>query len=167
MEAPKNPGVKDRAFWPALRRRASDCASLRAWAWSVTMRPILAPMAALMLLAACASSNPAPISTGASARAPARTTTAPRLDAANALARAGAADAITTAQARALFGEPDVERRDGIGALMVWTTPGCALALGFAHDRLTTVEPGPRRTGDRAPGLTECLAEMRARSAQS
>ncbi|MDZ4776235.1 MAG: hypothetical protein SGJ23_05555 [Alphaproteobacteria bacterium] len=124
-------------------------------------------MAALFLLAACATSSPAPVSTGGSVRPPPRTSTGPRLEAANALARAGAADAITTAQARTLFGAPDVERRDGIGALMIWTTPGCALALGFANDRLATVEPGPRRTGDRAPGIAECLAELRARAATS
>lgn len=132
------------------------------------MRPVFAPLAAtLVLLSACASSGPAPISTDGGARAPARTATAPRLDAAHALSRAGQSDAITTAQARSLFGAPDVERRDGVGALMVWTTPGCALALGFANDRLATVEPGPRRTGDAAPSLAECLAELRARPAVS
>lgn len=120
-------------------------------------------MASLLLLAACATSSPAPISSGGG-RPPERIAPAPRLDAAQALARAGAADAITTAQARALLGAPDVDRRDGVGALMVWTLPGCALALGFAHDRLATVEPGPRRTGDRTPTVTECLAELRARA---
>lgn len=131
------------------------------------MRPILAPTAALLLLSACAASSPAPVSAGVSARPAPRAAAGPRLEAANALARAGAADAITTAQARALFGAPDVDRRDGIGALMVWTTPGCALALGFANDRLVTVGPGPRRTGDRAPSVAECLAELRARGAAS
>ena len=124
-------------------------------------------MAAALLLAACASSGPAPVSTGAAHRPPPRPTSAPRLDAAHALSRAGQSDAITTAQARTLFGAPDVDRRDGVGALMVWTTPGCALALGFANDRLATVEPGPRRTGDPAPSVAECLAELRARTATS
>lgn len=124
-------------------------------------------MAAALLLAACASSGPAPISTGGAHRPPPRATSAPRFDAAHALTRAGQSDAITTAQAKTLFGAPDVERRDGVGALMVWTTPGCALALGFANDRLATVEPGPRRTGDPAPSVAECLAELRARTATS
>jgi hypothetical protein len=132
------------------------------------MRPILAPAAALLLLvSACAASGPAPVSTVGASRTSPRVAAGPRLDAVQALARAGAADAITTAQARMLFGPPDVDRRDGIGALMVWTTPGCALALGFANDRLATVEPGPRRTGDRAPSVAECLAELRARPAVS
>lgn len=135
------------------------------------MRPILAPLcvpaAALLLLAACASSSPAPVSSAGSVRPTLRASAGPRLDAASALARAGAADAITTTQARALFGAPDVDRRDGIGALLVWSTPGCALALGFVNDRLATVEPGPRRTGDRAPSVAECLAELRARATTS
>jgi hypothetical protein len=127
------------------------------------MRQTLAPILALVL-AACASSGPAPISSGtAGPRVHSRSALSARLDVVNALASAGAANAITTAQARTLFGAPDVERRDGIGAMMVWTMPGCALTLGFANDRLKVVEPGPRRTGDRAPSVSECLAELRAR----
>lgn len=127
------------------------------------MRPILAPLAAIALLNACAASSPAPVSAGVSTpRAPAA-----RLDAETALSRAGAPNAISTAQARALLGAPDVERRDGVGALMVWTTRGCALALGFANDRLATVEPGPRRTGEPAPSLAQCLGELRDRAATS
>ena len=123
--------------------------------------------ALVLLLAACASSGPAPVSGGAPpARARSHTPPA-HLDAASALARAGASDAITTAQAKALFGAPEVERRDGVGALLVWTTPGCALTLGFANDRLRTVEPGPRRTGDAAPTVQQCLAELRARAPTS
>lgn len=121
----------------------------------------------VLALAACASSGPAPVSGGGS---PARTRThAPpaHLDAASALARAGTSDAITSAQAKTLFGAPDVERRDGVGALLVWTTPGCALTLGFANDRLRTVEPGPRRTGDAAPNVQQCLTELRARTPTS
>ena len=130
------------------------------------MRHALPALLAALVLTACASSGPAPVSGGASART--RTHAAPvRLDAASALARAGTADAITTAQARTMFGAPEVERRDGVGALLVWTTPGCALTLGFANDRLRTVEPGPRRTGDAAPTVQQCLAELRARTPAS
>ncbi|MBT9444501.1 MAG: hypothetical protein IV086_02240 [Hyphomonadaceae bacterium] len=129
------------------------------------MRQTFAPILAI-LLAACASSGPAPISSGTSGpRVHGRPAPSGRLDVANALASAGASNAITTAQARTLFGPPDVERRDGAGAMMVWTTPGCAFTLGFANDRLKLVEPGPRRTGDRAPSVPECLAELRARPA--
>ena len=66
-----------------------------------------------------------------------------------------------------MFGPPDVERRDGAGALLVWTLPSCALTLGFANDRLRTVEPGPRRTGEMAPTLQACVTEARARAATS
>jgi hypothetical protein len=129
------------------------------------MRQTFAPILAL-LMAACASTGPASIATGtAGPRVHGRPSPSARLDVANALAGAGAANAITTAQARTMLGAPDVERRDGAGALMVWTTPGCALTLGFAGDRLKVVEPGPRRTGDRAPSIAECLAELRARPA--
>lgn len=128
------------------------------------MRQTFAPILAL-LLAACASSGPVPISSATSGpRVQGRSAPSARLDVANALASAGAANAITTAQARTLFGAPDVERRDGAGAMMVWTTPVCAFTLGFANDRLKVVEPGPRRTGDRAPSVAECLAELRART---
>lgn len=90
-----------------------------------------------------------------------------RADPTTALLRAGTADAITTAEARSLFGPPDVDRRDGAGALLVWTFPTCALTLGFANDRLRTVEPGPRRTGEAAPTLQACIAEARTRGATS
>lgn len=108
---------------------------------------------------------PAPVSGAAvPRRAPAP---ALRSDPATALLRAGTADAITIAEARALFGAPDVERHDGVGALLVWTTPGCALTLGFANGRLRSVDPGPRRTGDPAPALQTCIAETRQRAPAS
>lgn len=112
--------------------------------------------------------GPAPVSSGVSGRsAPSASARGARLDPATALLRAGTADAITSAEARALFGPPDVERRDGAGALMVWTLPTCALTLGFANDRLRSVEPGARRTGAAAPTLQACIAEARTRGAAS
>ena len=113
----------------------------------------------------CASGvvDPSILRTGAPP--PVRARTQAPVDATTALLRAGTPDAISAAQARALLGPPDVERREGVGALLVWTGSSCALALGFAKDRLSTVEPGPRRTGDPAPGLQVCLAEIRARRA--
>ena len=122
------------------------------------------------LLAACATASPVPTSApmpNVARRGHAPPPTRTRLDATNALLRAGTADAITAAEARALFGPPDVDRRDGIGALQVWTLPSCALTLGFANDRLRTVEPGPRRTGDATPSLQACIAEARTRGLPS
>ena len=124
-------------------------------------------VAAAIALSACASTGPsAPVANGVRVR-PTVASARAHGDPANALLRAGATDAITTAEARAMFGPPDVDRRDGAGALLVWTLRNCALTLGFANDRLRTVEPGPRRTGDMAPTLQACLAEARSRGATS
>lgn len=128
-------------------------------------------LALLLALSACASSSGgagvgvAPVSTGRHGPGPA--SRGRPTDPATALLRAGTGDAITTAEARAMFGAPDVDRRDGVGALLVWTLPTCALTLGFAHDRLQSVTPGPRRTGEAAPSLQTCLAEAHARAAAS
>lgn len=121
---------------------------------------------AALLLAACASGAPPPVRPVGAPRPVARAPQ-PRPDPTTALLRAGTADAITTTQARAMFGPPDIERRDGAGALLVWTLPSCALTLGFANDRLRTVEPGPRRTGDAAPSLQTCITEARGRGVSS
>ena len=124
-------------------------------------------VAAALIVAACASISPGPAPVSAAtgrARAPAQAAHV-RSDPTTALLRAGTADAITTAEARALFGPPDVDRRDGAGALLVWRFPHCALTLGFANDRLHTVEPGPRRTGEAAPTLQTCIGEARSREA--
>lgn len=118
-------------------------------------------------LSACATApGPAPVSTAPRPVASAAHTRA-RPDPSSVLLRAGTADAIGIAEAKAMFGAPDVERRDGAGALLVWTLPSCALTLGFANERLQTVTPGPRRTGDPAPSLQACAAEARARGPSS
>lgn len=62
-----------------------------------------------------------------------------------------------------MFGKPDVERRDGAGALLTWRAERCALILGFSSERLQTAVAGPARTGERAPGLAECVAAVRSR----
>ncbi len=124
-------------------------------------------VAAALLLAACASTTTLPVGTTAGRTRPPAQAAHVRSDPTTALLRVGTADAITTAEARALFGPPDVDRRDGAGALLVWTFPNCALILGFANDRLRTVEPGPRRTGQAAPTLQTCIAEARTRGATS
>ncbi|MDX2235268.1 MAG: hypothetical protein NW200_12290 [Hyphomonadaceae bacterium] len=123
-------------------------------------------LASALVLASCAATGPAPVGAGGPRR-PVAAAPSARLDPAAALLRPGAADATTIAEARAMFGPPDVDRRDGVGALQVWTLPTCALTLGFANDRLRTVEPGPRRTGAPAPSLQTCIAEARARAAAS
>lgn len=125
-------------------------------------------VAAAFALAACASTGPsAPIAAGGLRARPPSPHARPHGDPATALLRAGATDAISPDDARAMFGPPDVDRRDGAGALLVWTLPHCALTLGFANDRLRTAEPGPRRTGEMAPTLQACIAEARARAASS
>lgn len=116
-------------------------------------------------LGACATAaGPAPVN---ASQRPVAATVRARPDPSTALLRAGTADAIGVAEAKAMFGPPDVERRDGAGALLVWTLPTCALTLGFANERLQTVTPGPRRTGDPAPSLQACVAEARARGPSS
>jgi hypothetical protein len=117
-------------------------------------------------LSACATAPPGAAPIASASHRPAAASRAAS-DPATALLRAGTASAMTIADARALFGAPDVERRDGAGALLVWTLPTCALTLGFANDRLQTVTPGPRRTGDPAPSLQTCTTEARARAGAS
>jgi hypothetical protein len=85
------------------------------------------------------------------------------LDAAAQLARAGQADAITPREAGMLLGPPDVERREGAGALLTWRLESCALVLSFTGDRLQSVSPGPRRSGAPAPSIETCVSEAQAR----
>ncbi len=66
-----------------------------------------------------------------------------------------------------MLGPPDVDRRDGAGALLTWRLSGCALVLGFAHDRLTSTAPMPRQTGAPTPSVAQCVDEARARRPQS
>lgn len=127
-----------------------------------------------LLIAACASASTAPVRDGLrdGARAPVnRTAAAPVIalpaDPIAALSRFGQADSLTTRQAAALLGPPDVDRRDGVGALLTWRLPSCALVLGFANDRLVSADPAPPRAGDARPTAAQCLSEARARRPQS
>ena len=143
-----------------LRKRLRACAG---GVMVARMLRFMAPILALALAACASAAGPAPVSASHRPQAAQRV----RADPTAALLRAGAADAINIAEARSMFGAPDVERRDGAGVLMVWTLPSCALTLGFVGERLQSVTPGPRRTDDPAPALQTCIAEARARAPQS
>ena len=131
---------------------------------------------AALAVSACAAGAPAPVidaqgRTG-SAITPGQTRTAgPAIvvpaDAVGALSRPGGADAITTRQAALMLGPPDVDRRDGAGALLTWRLPTCALVLGFANDRLISTAPAARQTGAPGPSLAQCVNEAQARRPRS
>ena len=124
----------------------------------------LAPLAALVALAACAtapSPTPqAPVASAPSVAAPSRALVL--------LQAAGGAEAPTQAQIEAVFGAPDILRQDGAGAALTYRYEQCALLLLFAADgrnamRLAEANPGPRRTGAVAPSLEQCATEASAR----
>lgn len=122
---------------------------------------IQAALALALFAAACASGGPSvtPRATGLSA--------ADRSDPLGALRRIGAGDSITPEGAKALFGQPDVERRDGAGALLTWRTPTCALALAFAADRAGVLRLGAADIAGRdqhapSPPLDLCVREASA-----
>ncbi len=67
-----------------------------------------------------------------------------------------------------MFGAPDITRREGAGAALTYRLESCALLLLFAADehnqmRLTEVHPSARRSGEPAPSLETCAAEVAAR----
>lgn len=127
-----------------------------------------------LFLCACAATDPAPVidatartgAAGGSAGA-ALSSPAVSLDPVAALSRLGAPDSINTRQAASLLGPPDVDRRDGAGALLTWRLSTCALVLGFANDRLTSTVPMARQSGAPAPSVAACVNEARARRPQS
>jgi hypothetical protein len=91
-----------------------------------------------------------------------------RSDPVGALRRVGAADAITPEGARALFGAPDVERRDGAGAILTWRTRTCAFALAFAAGpggqmRLGAADIVAKDQRAPTPPLDLCVREAMAR----
>lgn len=127
---------------------------------------ILVSFAALLVLAACATTAP-----------PATSVTAPQ-DQPNAapsrtlalLRAAGAANAPTQAEIERLLGAPDIARQDGAGAALTYRYQQCALLLLFTADarnamRLAQAHPGPRVTGAAEPNLAQCAAEADARGA--
>jgi hypothetical protein len=120
-------------------------------------------LAALLLAAGCASgSGFAPLG-----RSGGGLSAADRADPLGALRRVGAGDSITPEGAKALFGAPDVERRDGAGAMLTWRTPTCAVALAFAADRTGTLRLGAASIAGRdqhapQPPADQCVREAMA-----
>jgi hypothetical protein len=129
-------------------------------------------LSAALLLSACAGAPPAPRPV-AGPFAPAIADRAPDNEtAAAALARAGQPNALTLDQAAALFGPPDLERRDGLGVFQTYRLATCALLLAFAVDargvqRLRSAQAGIRRAGDPPPDPQTCFAAASNRRAQN
>jgi hypothetical protein len=124
----------------------------------------LVPLAALALLAACATApqptSSAPISAGE--------TIAPGAHVMALLHGAGRADAPSQTEVERILGAPDILRQDGAGAVLTYRYDQCALLLLFTADarnemRLAEAHPGPRRSGADAPSLAQCSAEASAR----
>ena len=125
---------------------------------------LVAPFCALVL-AGCAGSLPnTPVSASSAG-------ISERGSAAGMLARAGQRDAPGPDAIIAALGAPDVDRREGAGAMLSWRLPNCALALGFAADargalRLAMVLADAPRPGLAKPTPDACAAEAQARSAR-
>ncbi|MBL8549861.1 MAG: hypothetical protein JNJ73_07730 [Hyphomonadaceae bacterium] len=84
------------------------------------------------------------------------------------LARAGQADAPSLTALSRTFGQPDVQRREGAGAILTYRLESCALVLVFAADgrnefRLSEASAQPARAEAQAPELAECAAAAEAR----
>ena len=132
----------------------------------VTLMRVLVSFAALLLLAACASSGPAP---GPAVASTPNVTGAPSR-ASQLLAAAGGASAPTRADIEHAFGPADIVRQDGAGAALTYRYDTCALLLLFSTDsrnalRLREAHPSARRAGAAAPTLDQCAAEAAARRA--
>lgn len=126
---------------------------------------VLVSFAALLVLAACATAPPAAAPAPVAPAAPGSDAGARH---AALLAQAGRADAPTQRDVERLFGEADVTRRDGAGALLTYRYEQCALMLLFAADganamRLAEAHASPRRAGGPAPTTAQCTAEAAAR----
>lgn len=124
----------------------------------------VAPFAATLLLAACATApSPGPAATGPQAGAPAYPSHVAQL-----LASAGRADAPNRAEIDSALGAPDIERRDGAGMALTYRLRSCALLLVFTADarnemRLAEAHAGARQAGEPAPTLEQCAAEATQR----
>ncbi len=120
----------------------------------------IASLAALSLLAACASTAPATQETVARpiASAPAQSRIAQMLG------NAGRENAPTRGEVERLLGEAEIARQDGAGAALTYRYPNCALLLVFAADqrnalRLAEAHPSARRSGEATPSIDQCAAE--------
>jgi hypothetical protein len=124
----------------------------------------IAPLAALLVISACATAAPStPASPSAPSARPADTSRASQL-----LAAAGRANAPARAEIEREFGAPDIARQDGAGTALTYRLQSCALLLVFTADdrnvmRLAQAHPSARRGGEAAPSLEQCAAEAAAR----
>ncbi|HYD89591.1 MAG TPA: hypothetical protein VEA80_19075 [Vitreimonas sp.] len=126
----------------------------------------LTALAALALLAACATAAPSsapPTQTGADAAAPSYSSLAAQL-----FASAGRADAPSQAEVERAIGAADIVRSEGAGAAWTYRLDSCALLLLFSADargemRLAEVHPSARQSGEPSPSVEQCAAEASAR----
>jgi len=79
------------------------------------------------------------------------------------IARAGRADAPQLTQVVQTLGEADIVNREGVGALLTYRSESCALVLIFTEDRLSEAQAMPRRAGEAAPTLDDCVEAVYAR----
>lgn len=87
------------------------------------------------------------------------------------MARAGQRDAPTLDAIERRFGQADVARRDGAGAILTYRAEACSLVLVFAQEgqamRLADAQSQPRRAGETAPALGDCAAAAETRASRS
>lgn len=125
-----------------------------------------ASLAALLLLAACATATPtAPSASSSTPTAPATVSSSRQ---AQALRAAGGSDAPSLQDIERLFGQADIVRRDGAGAALTYRFDNCALLLLFSADnrnamRLQEAHPSARRADTAAPSLDQCATEAASR----
>jgi len=89
--------------------------------------------------------------------------------AAQLLAAAGRSDAPTQAEIERALGQPDILRRDGVGASLTYRLESCALLLLFTADqrnqmRLAEAHASARQAGQTTPSLGQCADEAARRS---
>ena len=92
----------------------------------------------------------------------------PRSSPAAFLANVGRSNAPTLQSVTQRLGAPDIIRQDGAGTAITYRLEHCALLMLFAADganamRLAEISPGPRRAGEAAPTLDQCVTEAQAR----
>lgn len=120
-------------------------------------------LALFLCAAALSACGGGPAVTTTVSTAPRSTASADALLAAAGRPNAPGPDALVAA-----LGAPDVDRREGAGAMLAWRLPECALALGFAADgqgrlRLSVVQADAPRPGAPVPSVGQCVAQARAR----
>lgn len=127
----------------------------------------IASLAALLLLAGCATAAPpgpsSPRSTSNVSSSEGSSSRQVQL-----LRAAGNANAPTRQDVERIFGAADITRQEGAGSALTYRFENCALLLLFAADsrntmRLTEAHPSARHSGGAAPSLDQCATEAAAR----